>query len=96
MGLATLEGARALGLDDRIGTLEPGKDADFIAVKLSAPHLTPAGDPLAALFHSAVVGDVFLTVVAGRVLYRDGAFATLDWPGLTDAAQRIVPADFRK
>ena len=90
LGLATLEGARALGLDDKVGTLEPGKDADFIAVNLSAPHLTPAGDPVAALFHSAVVGDVSLTVVAGQVLYRDGEFVTLDWPALTDVAQRFT------
>ena len=91
LGLATLEGARALGIEDRVGTLEPGKDADFIAVNLRAPHLTPAGDPVAALFHAAVVGDVSLTVVAGQVLFRDGEFVTLDWPALKDAARKMTP-----
>ena len=91
LGLATLEGARALGLDDKVGTLEPGKDADFIALNLSVPHLMPTGDPVAALFHSAVVGDVSLTVVAGQVLYRDGEFVTLDWPALMDDAQKLTP-----
>ena len=93
LGLATLDGARALGLDDKVGTLEPGKDADFIAVNLSAPRLTPAGDPVAALFHSAVVGDVSLTVVAGQVLYRDGEFVTLDWPALKDIIVKFSPTD---
>jgi 5-methylthioadenosine/S-adenosylhomocysteine deaminase len=93
LSLATLEGARALGLDDKVGSLEPGKDADFIAVKLGAPHLTPVGDPVAALFHSAGVGDVALSVVAGQVLYRDGELVTLDLPALAGAAQESMPAD---
>ncbi len=92
--LATLEGARALGLDDRIGSLEPGKDADFIAVDLSSVHVTPAGDPVAALFHSAGIGDICLTAVAGRVLYRSGTFLSLDWPALAGAAQRFARADY--
>jgi len=76
--LATLDGARALGLEERIGSLEPGKDADLCAVSLAAPHVRPVHDPFAALFHSARAPDVVLTVVGGRVLYRDGRFLTLD------------------
>jgi 5-methylthioadenosine/S-adenosylhomocysteine deaminase len=76
--LCTIEGARALGLEDRVGTLEPGKDADLCAVSLAAPHVRPVHDPLAALFHAARAPDVVLTVVRGRVLQRDGVLATLD------------------
>lgn len=86
--LATLGGAAALGLDDRIGSLEPGKHADLIAVRFDAPHLTPMADPVAALFHSAGGSDVMLTVVGGRVLYREGKFATLDWDALARSGEQ--------
>jgi cytosine/adenosine deaminase-related metal-dependent hydrolase len=68
----TLDGARVLGMDDRIGSLEAGKAADLCAVSIAAPHTVPAYDPVATLFHSAHAADVELTVVAGRVLYRRG------------------------
>ena len=71
--LCTLDGARALGLDDRIGTLEPGKDADLCAVALDAPHVRPVHEPEPALVHAARGSDVLLTAVRGRVLYRRGA-----------------------
>ncbi|HEX2188788.1 MAG TPA: amidohydrolase family protein [Longimicrobiaceae bacterium] len=86
--LCTVEGARALGMEDRIGTLEPGKDADLCAVSLAAPHARPTHDPLAALFHAARGTDVVLAVVRGRVLYRDGVLATLDEAALRDAVDR--------
>ncbi len=88
---ATLDGARALGLDDRIGSLEPGKQADLTAVRLDAPHSTPPGDPVTALFQSARSSDVVLTVVGGRELYREGEFATLDWKALAQAV--VEPGD---
>jgi len=78
LALCTLEGARALGLEERVGTLEPAKDADLCAVPLAGPHARPVGDPLAALFHSARAADVVLTAVRGRVLQRDGEVRTLD------------------
>ena len=76
--LCTIEGARALGLEARIGTLEPGKDADLCAVSIAGPHTRPVHDPVATLFHSARGSDVLLTVVRGRTLYRDGALRTVD------------------
>ena len=80
LALATIEGARALGLSDRIGSLEAGKQADLVIVDADAPHLAPnaTDDPYATLVHAARASDVRLTMVAGRVLYRDGAWATLD------------------
>jgi cytosine/adenosine deaminase-related metal-dependent hydrolase len=76
--LATIDGARALGLDRRVGTLEVGKDADLCAVRVDRLHARPVIDPTATLFMSARGSDVILTAVRGRVLYRNGAFATLD------------------
>jgi len=76
--LATLDGARALGLAERTGSLEPGKDADLCAVRLTAAHARPLHDPLAALFHSTRAPDVVLTMVRGRTLFREGRCYTLD------------------
>ncbi len=86
--LATLDGARALGLDGRTGSLDVGKDADLCAVSLAAPHTRPVHDPLAALFHAARGSDVLLTVVGGRVLYRNGRCLAVD----TDRAGAAIDA----
>jgi cytosine/adenosine deaminase-related metal-dependent hydrolase len=84
--LCTVEGARALGLADRIGTLEPGKEADLCAVSLHSPATVPDFDPVATLFHSARGSDVMLTVVAGDILYHRGDYARVD----VAAARRAI------
>lgn len=98
--MATLDGAAALGLQHRIGTLEPGKDADLCAVRLDAPHVAPVHDPAAAVVHAARGADVVLTVVRGRVLYRDGVVETLDEaalrPALEDAARRVAAVEVER
>ncbi len=76
--LATIHGARALGLEDEIGSLEPGKRADIVAVDLSASHMVPTADPYSALVHTANQENVSMTMVAGRVVYQDGSHPTLD------------------
>ncbi|MGH7578191.1 MAG: amidohydrolase family protein, partial [Longimicrobiales bacterium] len=86
--MATLDGARALGLDARIGSLERGKDADLCAVAFDAPSVAPVNDPLAALFHSARASDVVLTMVRGRILYDRAATATAP-PSDRALAERI-------
>jgi 5-methylthioadenosine/S-adenosylhomocysteine deaminase len=79
LALATCDGARALGLDPVTGSLEPGKQADLVLVDATAPHMaTASADPCVALVESARPTDVRLTMVAGRVLYRDGQWCTLD------------------
>lgn len=76
--MITVEGARALGMADRIGTLENGKDADFCVIRFDTSHSIPVNDPLAALFHSARGSDVVLTACRGRVLFADDVVTTLD------------------
>lgn len=75
---ATLGGARALGLEDRIGTLEAGKQADLIAVSLAEPAQMPVHDVYSALLFASNAGNVRLTVVAGEEIYRDGRVQTID------------------
>jgi len=71
--IATLGGAEALGMDADVGSLEPGKCADLIAVDVSRSHFAPIADPYSALVYGANQDDITLTVVGGRELYRDRA-----------------------
>ncbi len=87
--LATLGGAEALGLADRVGSLEAGKAADFIAVDVSRSRFEPISNPYSALVYGANQDDVFLTVVDGRVLYRDRVFTGLDDAAVRRAAHTV-------
>lgn len=75
--MATVNGALAQGRPDT-GSLEVGKKADIIALNLDAPHMVPDNDTLALITYSAQAGDVCMTMVDGRVLYKDGQFLTMD------------------
>jgi 5-methylthioadenosine/S-adenosylhomocysteine deaminase len=92
--LATRGGAHALGVWHRAGALLEGMEADLVAVRLDAAHLTPAYDPAAALVFSSSGRDVLLTVVAGREVFRDGRVTTLDEEDLrarvVDLARRLA------
>ncbi|TCS71579.1 5-methylthioadenosine/S-adenosylhomocysteine deaminase [Sulfuritortus calidifontis] len=76
--MATLNGARALGLDDRIGSLEVGKQADVVAVDLSGPHTQPCYDPISQLVYSAGRQEVSHVWVAGQAVVKDRTCLTLD------------------
>jgi 5-methylthioadenosine/S-adenosylhomocysteine deaminase len=76
--LATRRGAEALGLQDRIGSLEPGKMADVITVSMAGARQTPMFDPLSHLVYVTRGTDVRNTIVNGRILMRQGQVLTLD------------------
>jgi 5-methylthioadenosine/S-adenosylhomocysteine deaminase len=76
--MATIRGARALGMEPRIGSLEPRKRADVITVSLNGARQTPIYDAVSHLVYVAHGDDVLNTIVNGRVLMRDGKVLTLD------------------
>jgi 5-methylthioadenosine/S-adenosylhomocysteine deaminase len=87
--IATLGGAEALGMEDDIGSLEPGKYADFIAVDVSRSHFAPIDDPYSALVYGANQDDVRLTAIGGRTLYRDRVYVGLDAEAIRLAAFEV-------
>jgi 5-methylthioadenosine/S-adenosylhomocysteine deaminase len=82
--LATIGGARVLGLGDRIGSLEPGKRADIIVVDTRQPHLTPLYNPVSHLVYAVRSADVRHTVINGRLVMRDRRLLTVDLPSLLE------------
>ncbi len=94
--MATLDGARALGIDGRAGSLEAGKDADLCAVSLRGPHTVPLHDPNAAVVHAVRAADVVLVTVRGRVLFDGGPVHGLDDPAtrrcIADLGARVAAA----
>jgi 5-methylthioadenosine/S-adenosylhomocysteine deaminase len=86
--MATRGGARALGLEAEIGSIEPGKRADLILVRADAPHLLPGLDPWSTLVYAARGTDVELTMVDGRILVEDGVPTGLDSGVVADEARR--------
>jgi len=76
--MATIGGARAIGLDHWIGSLEPGKQADLIIIDLSMPHLTPVYNPVSHLVYAVKGSDVRDVFVAGEPLVRYHNLVKLD------------------
>ncbi len=76
--LATLGGARALGLEQRIGSLEVGKQADLVAVDLGGPAQQPVYNPLSTLVYACTGAEVSHSWVAGRALLAERKPLTLD------------------
>ncbi|NBJ12069.1 amidohydrolase family protein [Microvirga arsenatis] len=90
--MATLEGAQVLGLDSRIGSLEPGKQADLIRIDLSAPRLQPVYDIYATLVFSAMPVDVQDVMVGGRWIMRAREVKSLERKKILRDAGQIAAA----
>jgi 5-methylthioadenosine/S-adenosylhomocysteine deaminase len=85
--MATIRGARALGMDKQIGSLEPGKRADLIVVGMNSARQTPMYDPLSHLVYVTRGDDVQTTIVNGRVLMQNRKVLTLDEPAILKEAR---------
>lgn len=88
LSMATLGGARALGMEHRIGSLLPGKEADMIAVDLSGSATQPVYNPVSQLVYACTGAEVTHSWVAGRALLQDNALTSIDEPGTVRHAQR--------
>ncbi len=93
---ATRGGAAALGMADRVGSLEVGKAADFFLLNPFTPKAMPVHDPIATLVYSAGQANVDTVVVAGRVLLAGGVFQHLDEAALLQEAQAAAQAAARR
>ncbi len=76
--MATIGGARALGLDDRIGSLEPGKRADVVVIELDENNLVPLYDAVSHLAYAVEAADVRTVLVEGRIVVQDRRLVTAD------------------
>ena len=76
--LATIDGARDLGVDDKTGSLTPGKRADLILIRATDANLAPLGDPYEALVSMAQPDNIDTVVIDGRILRRHGQYTALD------------------
>lgn len=86
--MATTLGAKAMGWADEMGTLEVGKRANLIIVDQDTLHAVPSADPATNLVYSNTAADVQLTMVNGRVVYREGELTTIDEEKLRYDARR--------
>ena len=91
--MATLDSAKALGMDDVIGSLDPGKQADIVAIDLSDSRQAPTHFPTSAVVHTADSDNVMMTMVGGRIIYdatdRFGRLLTGDMRNLRRITQNI-------
>jgi len=92
LDLATIGGARALGMGTLIGSLEAGKRADLITVSVAASRQTPLYDPVSHLVYVTRGDDVQNTIVNGRVLMRNRRVLTLDRLAVIAAANQLAPS----
>jgi 5-methylthioadenosine/S-adenosylhomocysteine deaminase len=85
--MATINGARAMGMESEVGSIEAGKRADLVLIDLKKPHLVPYTDVVSNVVYSAMGSDVDTVLVDGRVLLRKGEALTLDEEKIVSEAQ---------
>ena len=95
--MATIEGAKAVGVDDIVGSLEPGKQADFIAVDLRSISMMPVytypmRNIIPNLVYSARGNEVVLSVVAGKVIMKEQQLVNIDVEELLADVERLPEA----
>jgi 5-methylthioadenosine/S-adenosylhomocysteine deaminase len=94
--MATIDGARALGLADELGSLESGKLADIIVVDLNRLHAAPETDVVSSLVYSAQASDVTVSIIDGRIVMRDGELMTMKEADVLADANREAEALSRR
>jgi cytosine/adenosine deaminase-related metal-dependent hydrolase len=83
---ATVDGAKANGLDHKTGSLTPGKQADVTMLRTDRLNVTPINDPVTAIVAGMDTSNVDTVIIAGRVMKRDGVLLHVDWDAVKRAA----------
>jgi 5-methylthioadenosine/S-adenosylhomocysteine deaminase len=90
--MATIEGAKSLGLGEDVGSLETGKKADIILLNIESVHLRPVNDIISTLVYCANAGDVETVMVDGRILVHDHKIKSVDEKRLISKVERKISA----
>ena len=94
--MATISGARALGLEHEIGSLEAGKKADFVVIDLHRLHTTPSPNPISTLVYAATGGEVEMVVVDGQIVVEQGELLSMDEIEIIEEAQKHANALYQR
>ena len=88
--MATIDGARAVGLEDEIGSIEVGKKADLALLDMSDFFASPIHDPISSIVYSALGHEPTLVVIDGRIVMRDRKVVTVDERYVRREAQKAA------
>ena len=88
--MATIDGAKVLGMDNEIGSLEVGKKADIIIIDLNKPHLCPVHDIYSTLAYSVYGSDVETVIIDGEIIMEDRELKTVDEVMVMDKVNEVV------
>ncbi len=88
--MATIDGARVLGLDRLIGSIEVGKLADIIILDLNQPHLTPLYNPYSQIVYAARGGDVKTSIIGGKPVMENRRLLTMDLQAVMDRVRAVA------
>jgi 5-methylthioadenosine/S-adenosylhomocysteine deaminase len=88
--MATIGGARVLGLADRIGSIEIGKDADIILLDMNKPHLTPLYNCYSHLVYAASGADIKTSIIGGKIVMKNRNLLTIDVDKAMDNVRKIA------
>ncbi|MBW2100410.1 MAG: amidohydrolase [Deltaproteobacteria bacterium] len=93
--MATIDGAKAIGLGRETGSLEIGKQADIIIIDINRPHWVPMYHPVSHIVYTAKGSDVTTSIVNGKLIMKDGSLLTMDVEDIMKDVNRIA-AKIRK
>lgn len=94
--LATVNGAIAQGRENEVGKIKAGFEADLIMLNVNKPKLHPLYDPISTVVYACSGSDVCMTMVQGKILYKDGIWYTLDVPEIMNKADEIADTLFAR
>jgi 5-methylthioadenosine/S-adenosylhomocysteine deaminase len=88
--MATIGGARVLGMADKIGSIVPGKLADVILIDMKRPHLTPLYNPFSHIVYAAHGSDVVTSIINGKIIMKDRRLLRIDSAAIMEEVRRIA------